>query len=315
LRSRHLQSILPSLPPRRWFRRRRARLLLATAEPWILDLGELGRLRADVTLAAPGAHVALLLHGWEGSADSTYVLSLGAELFAAGFSVVRLNLRDHGQTHTLNRELFHSCRLPEVAEAVRCVARRFAASSVHLAGFSLGGNFLLRVAAAPALPSNVANIVAICPVLHPERALTALETGSALYHAYFVRRWSRSLRLKQRAWPQDFDFDALLNIRRLRPMTAALVRGHTEYAHIDDYLEGYAITGDRLRTLAVPAFMISTDDDPIIPIEDLEQVFRHPLLKICRLPHGGHCGLLENFSGPSFADRFTVSVFTAPDTG
>ena len=67
----------------------------------------------------------MLLHGWEGSADSTYLLSLAQSLFAAGFEVVRLNLRDHGATHHLNRELFHSCRLPEVVGAVRALARKF----------------------------------------------------------------------------------------------------------------------------------------------------------------------------------------------
>ena len=73
----------------------------------------------------PGKRLAVLLHGWEGSADSTYVLSLAQTLFAHGFEVVRLNLRDHGATHHLNRELFHSCRLPEVVGAVRALAQQF----------------------------------------------------------------------------------------------------------------------------------------------------------------------------------------------
>ena len=64
-----------------------------------------------------------------------------------GFEVVRLNLRDHGATHHLNRELFHSCRLPEVVGAVRALALRFPGMPLVLAGFSLGGNFMLRVAA------------------------------------------------------------------------------------------------------------------------------------------------------------------------
>ena len=86
----------------------------------------------------PGKRLAVLLHGWEGSADSTYVLSLAQTLFAHGFEVVRLNLRDHGATHHLNRELFHSCRLPEVVGAVQALARRFPGMPMVLAGFSLG---------------------------------------------------------------------------------------------------------------------------------------------------------------------------------
>lgn len=144
LRWAHLQTTLPSLPPWRWFTAGRAAALRRVAQPWIIELGQYGRLRAMVS-AAQGAQadapVAMLLHGWEGNSDSTYVLSLGAELHAAGYAVVRLNLRDHGGTQSLNRELFHSCRLPEVVAAVQQVAARYARSRVQLAGFSLGGNF------------------------------------------------------------------------------------------------------------------------------------------------------------------------------
>ena len=66
-----------------------------------------------------------------------------------GFEVVRLNLRDHGATHHLNRDLFHSCRLPEVVGAVRTLAQQFRGPAHGARGFSLGGNFMLRVAADP----------------------------------------------------------------------------------------------------------------------------------------------------------------------
>lgn len=315
LSATHLQTSLSSLPPRRWFTAWRSRSLRRAARPWILELGDLGRLRALVTparrgLGAPG--VAVLLHGWEGSADSTYVLSLGAELHAAGYEVVRLNLRDHGGTHGLTRELFHSCRLPEVAAAVRQVAARYAQSPVQLAGFSLGGNFFLRVAAEPDPPPNLRRAVAISPVLHPESAMRALEQGSRLYHEYFVRRWSRSLRAKQRSWPDDFDFGELLKLRDLRAMTDMLVREHTDFATMRDYLEGYAITGERLGSLAVPAHLLCADDDPIIPADDLPRLIRHPLLEVTRLPRGGHCGFIERLNGPSFADRYVLSRFALP---
>ena len=61
----------------------------------------------------------MLLHGWEGSSDSLYLLSLAQPLFEAGYDVARLNLRDHGDSHHLNEEIFHSCRIAEVVGAVR----------------------------------------------------------------------------------------------------------------------------------------------------------------------------------------------------
>lgn len=312
LRSAHLQTSLSNLPPRVWLTRRRARPLRRAAQPWLIDLGALGRLQAMVSPARHGVQacgVAVLLHGWEGHVDSTYVLSLGAELYAAGYEVVRLNLRDHGGTYGLTRELFHSCRLPEVAEAVRVIAARYAPAPVQLAGFSLGGNFFLRVAAEPHLPVNLQRVVAISPVLHPDSAMAAMEQGLKLYHGYFVRRWSRSLRAKQRSWPDHFDFRELLRLRDLRAMTAALVAAHTDFATMQDYLDGYAITGERLRSLAVPAHLLAADDDPIIPVADLQRLAVHPQLEVTRMPFGGHCGFVERVGAASFADRYVMRRF------
>ena len=139
LRGRHFQTILPSFPLRRARVERRALPLLAASEELLLDCGDGVTLQGFHSSPArrgrdPGRQLAVLLHGWEGSADSSYLLSLAQTLFEQGFEVVRLNLRDHGATHHLNRELFHSCRLPEVVGAVTALAqaRGDAADSVQL---------------------------------------------------------------------------------------------------------------------------------------------------------------------------------------
>jgi predicted alpha/beta-fold hydrolase len=264
----------------------------------------------------PGRRLAVMLHGWEGSADSTYVLSLAQTLFAQGFEVVRLNLRDHGATHHLNRELFHSCRLPEVVGAVRTLAQQFAGLPMVLAGFSLGGNFMLRVAAhREARDLHIERVIAVSPVLDPGATLTTLERGSRLYHSYFVRKWSRSLAKKQQVWPEHYDFEELLRIRSLREMTRQLVLKHTEYPTLEDYLAGYAITGDRLTTLRAPATVLTSLDDPIIDSSDLARLARAPHLDIVTTAHGGHCGFLENLGDTNWIDSQAVKLLSRnPDS-
>jgi predicted alpha/beta-fold hydrolase len=195
LRNRHLQSVLASTGARRGAIARRSAPLIATQKELLLDCGAGVRLQAF--LSSPpksNGKPAVILHGWEGSAESLYVLSLAQELFAQGFEVVRLNLRDHGETHHLNRDLFHSCRLSDVVGALRALQACFDGKPLRLAGFSLGGNFMLRAAAqAGAAGLQVAKVVAISPVLDPEATLSALEQGFPGYQRYFVRngcaRW------------------------------------------------------------------------------------------------------------------------------
>lgn len=325
LRGAHVQSILPSLPLRRVLVERRARPLLTVSREILLDCGEGVRLQGFFS-AAPavtgrsavskhdGRTLAVLLHGWEGSARSLYVLSLAQTLHENGIDVVRLNLRDHGDTHHLNRELFHSCRLPEVVGAIGRLQFLFPQHRLVLAGFSLGGNFMLRVAAeAPRAGLRVARAIGVSPVFDPATCLNALESGWALYHDYFVRKWVRSLRLKQRAWPGAFEFGDLLGSGDLRAMTRELVLSHAGYDDVEAYFRGYAITGERLASLTVPSTIIAALDDPIIPAADLERVARPPALRVVLTETGGHCGFFDSLNGPGWADRFILRELQ--DTG
>ncbi|MGA2023496.1 MAG: alpha/beta fold hydrolase [Steroidobacteraceae bacterium] len=310
-----MQSILGNLPLQGWLIRRRAAALLAASSELVLECGEGVRLQGFYSAAqysrreSDNRRLAVLLHGWEGSADSSYVLSGAALLYERGYSVLRLNLRDHGATHALNRGLFHSCRLPEVVGAIRAASARAPKARLCLGGFSLGGNFMLRVAADAGAPSTIAGVVAISPVIDPAATLLALERSLAFYRRYFVRRWSRSLRIKQRAWPDSHDFEDLLPLKDLRQMTAALVQRCTDYGSLEAYLEGYALTGERLATLHASAAILLSSDDPIIPAADLQRLAQNPRLSILRTEYGGHCGFMDRWGLPSFADRYMLERF------
>ncbi|MBV8497560.1 MAG: alpha/beta fold hydrolase [Gammaproteobacteria bacterium] len=305
-RNPHLQSLLASIPWRRRRTLRRAAPLLAASREVLLDCGAGVRLQCFVAKPPQGrGQPVVLLHGWEGSAEALYVLSLAQRLFAARFEVVRLNLRDHGDTHHLNRELFHSCRLAEVSGAMRALqSREFPGHALRLVGFSLGGNFLLRVAAgARAAGLEIERVIAVSPVLEPAETLTALEGRPRAYERYFVRKWLRSLRRKQAAWPESYDFSRLAQLRDLRTMTAELVRGHTDFPTLEHYLDGYAITGARLATLEVPANILIALDDPIIPAAALARLAAPPRLSLTITRYGGHNGFFERLGGPTWLER------------
>jgi uncharacterized protein len=313
LRNRHLQSMLASTSWRRPQVLTRAAGMRAAAREVLLDCGDGVRLQAFISTPSGGERQGVapvvLLHGWEGSAESLYVLSLAQRLYDQGIEVVRLNLRDHGETHQLNRDLFHSCRLPEVVGAFGALQRtHLAARPLQLAGFSLGGNFMLRVAAqARAAHLELAQAIAVSPVLDPADTLLALQRGFPGYELYFVRKWMRSLRKKQAAWPDAYDFTAISRMRDLKSMTAELVRQHTEFPSLADYLNGYAITGSRLAHLEVPSSIITSLDDPIIPAGGLAHLAHPAALSVTVTRHGGHCGFFARLPGPTWLERRLVN--------
>ena len=320
LRSPHVQSSLVSIPVRRKFVERRAAALIANTQEHLLDCGDGVTLQCfhsspTRSMQRESIGTVVLVHGWEGSSASLYMLSLAQSLFNSGFDIVRLNLRDHGETHHLNRDIFHSCLLPEVVGAVKRLQDMFPAKPLSLAGISLGGNFMLRVAAqAREAGLRIAKVVAISPVLEPVDTLHALEDGHEIYHWYFIRKWNRSLVKKQAAWPDYHDFAAFLRLTSLRDKTAEMVAKFTEFASLDEYLHGYAITGDRLATLSSPATIITSLDDPIIPPSGLTRLSQSPHLKVTVTRHGGHCGFFDTLSGETWLERRLVAEIRGQTT-
>src|SRR5207302_11289715 len=85
--------------------------------------------------------------------------------------------------------------------------------------------------------------------------------------------------------------------------TAEMVRCYSEFPTLEDYLNGYAITGGRLARLEVPSSLLTSLDDPIIPADGLERLARSPALSITVTRHGGHCGFFERLTAPNWLER------------
>jgi predicted alpha/beta-fold hydrolase len=310
LRNPHLQTLLGSIGPKRI---RAARLAVNRR-------GESLELRADdgtVLLGefdpapAPRDAVAILLHGWEGSSRSAYQLTTAQRLLGLGFDVLRLNLRDHGDSLHLNRELFNSTRSPEVAGAIATFldGRRY--GRVCLGGFSLGGNFALRIAADRGAALGLDAVVAICPPVDPAAAMAALNCGWFVYERYFFRRWSRSLRRKLRHFPDLGYGEDLARAKRVDDLNRFFVPRHTPYPDVPSYFAAYALSGDRLAELRVPAHLIAAADDPIIPVADIARIAYNRHLHLDIQARGGHCGFVENLRGESWAERRLAAIFAA----
>lgn len=310
LRNPHLQSMLASSR----LRLRRGEQLLAASgaqsRELILDGGDGVRLQAlhsRIPAQRDPVGLALLLHGWEGSSESSYMRMTAARLLEQGFEVVRLNFRDHGNTHHLNPGIFHSCRIEEVVHAAADVARRFPHLPLVAAGYSLGGNFVLRLALrAPAAGLPLVRVASVCPVLDPAVTMDSIERGPVMYDWYFHRKWTGSLRRKRALFPELVDFDDGVLKLDIRALTGWLVERHTDYGSLQAYFDGYSIAGERLAALQLPADILMAKDDPVIPFATFDQWQLPAQAQLEIAAWGGHCGFLENLRGDGFAERWVA---------
>ncbi|HEX5959836.1 MAG TPA: alpha/beta fold hydrolase [Rhodanobacteraceae bacterium] len=307
--------MLASSSLRRVVRGARARRLERDAEAVTLDCGNgvrlAGRFTAQNVRGRPRG-LAVLFHGWEGSTRSTYVLQNGARLLAEGWDVFRLNFRDHGGSQVLNPGIFHSCRIDEVVGALQALQRGYTVRPLALVGFSLGGNFALRVALrAPAAGLDLERTIAVCPVIDPHAGLFQLEHAPRMYHDYFMWKWRRSLKAKQRAFADTELFTRSDLGGNLRSLTEALVLKHTDFGSLDSYLDGYSVAGDHLAGLRVPVSILATCDDPVCPASDLAGMQLPSCVEVTVTARGGHCGFIRDWHLGSWAEDYIAKRLAA----
>lgn len=314
LSNKHVQSILASSKIRKRLLRRQSYELIKHEKAMILDCGEGVRLHAlhspqPRSEACPdhasnNAKLVILIHGWEGSAESTYLLSTASSLFNKGYSILRLHLRDHGPSANLNEDLFHAARLGEIAGAIRNIKNRLAYQSYSLVGFSLGGNIALRISQYSEQEQlTLDSVTAISPVISPSDTMDALTNGLAIYRLYFTKKWKRALISKQNFFPEKYDLNHLIAMNSLPEMTDQLVKNHTPYRSVDDYFAQYTLKADEFTKLKNNTYIITADDDPVIPSSGLQHFKNTPKLKIYSYANGGHCGFIKNWKLDCWLDE------------
>jgi hypothetical protein len=302
-RSPHLQTIFGSLRLRVAGKNE----MIDVAREVIVDAGNGARLlgcHSRQPMRSPRGLI-ILIHGWEGSADSTYIVSTARYFFRLGYDIFRLNLRDHGRSHHLNRELFHGALTDETAQAVGNIARLSPEQPCYLIGFSLGGNFALRIALRQSdtpIP-NLRRVFAISPALDPYLSTLAIDKSLSIYRVYFLTKWKRSLMRKQRCFPEIYRFDDILHYKTCMALTEAIASWYTEFGNYREYFNRYTLTENTLASLAMPVMIITSADDPFVPVEDFRYLPQNRYLDISIQRYGGHCGFLDPFPTGCWYER------------
>ncbi len=308
LRNTHAQSVINSSGYRRRIVGKRSKALLDAEQDWMVHAGDGVRLLGHYSpQAGDSKGLVVLFHGWEGSSRSNYIVGAGGMLYDQGFDVFRLNFRDHGESHHMNSGIFHSCLLGEVVNALKDIQQRTGANGWALSGYSLGGNFALRVALkAPSAGLSLNKVVAVCPVVSPDNVLKAMEEGPRGYENYFIRKWAKSLKLKESLFPGAYEYGQWHELGSLRERTGFMATRYYEFESLEHYFDGYSIAGDRLAVLKIPTTILTSEDDMVVPVSDFRNLPENENIELLVARYGGHCAFLKNWKMDSLADDVIV---------
>lgn len=254
----------------------------------------------------PDAPLIMIVPGWLGNSRSSYVVSAALQLWRQGFNVARINLRDHGDTAHLNSGLFHSALIEEVIELARYLMtdgqpERNDLRHCGLIGYSLGGNFALRLAREiPELTT-----LAICPAIDPYATMRQIES-SIIYRNYFIIKWRKLFREKQRHFPTLYDFGPAMKLSSVASLTDYFIKYHSEFDDTASYCAAYDLSDSALT--GVSAHIVAAADDPIIPAHFYERL--PETITVDLIDRGGHGAFLENWQLDSWVDRYSCRFFS-----
>jgi uncharacterized protein len=243
----------------------------------------------------------IVVHGLEGSSDSTYMQGIAAKGLAAGMNVVRMNQRNCGGTEALAPTLYHSGRSMDIAAVAKNLIEQDNISRFALAGYSMGGNLVLKLAGewGSAGPSQFRAVAAVCPAVNLAASADALHLPSnRLYEQYFLWQLKRRLRTKARLFPGAFDTSRLRGIRSLRDFDDRITAFYCGFTGANDYYDRSA-AAHVLDRITVPTFILNAANDPFIRIlpATREKIVNNPHITFVETEDGGHCSYLAASNG------------------
>jgi hypothetical protein len=248
----------------------------------------------------------LVVHGLEGSAESAYMLGTAEKALAAGFNVVRLNVRSCGGTLDLTPTLYHAGLTDDLRQIIEELSGGDGLNQLYLAGFSLGGNMALKLAGeyGAGAPEALRGVVAVSPSIHLASCADAIEARSNLiYRMSFIMSLRRSMRQKARLYPDRYDESRLRGMWSIREFDDVYTAPHSGFRDVADYYER-ASSLPYIKDIAVPAIIIHAQDDPFVPFAPFTspQITSNPNVTLLAPANGGHCGFIS--ARPEGDDRF-----------
>jgi len=239
----------------------------------------------------------VLIHGLEGSSYSQYVIGNANRMFSAGFSVVRMNMRNCGNTEALTPTLYHSGMSGDVRAVLQWLIER-GFERIALVGYSMGGNLVLKAVGELGgnAPKELIGTAAISPPMDLAESADALHAKqNRVYEQKFLAGLRQRYKRKYQMYPAIFAPAAFEHVRSIRDFDEYVMTPYCGFQGASDYY--YRAASARvLDRIAVPAFILHAMDDPFIRItaETRQKIHANPLIELLEPAHGGHCAFLEN---------------------
>lgn len=250
----------------------------------------------------------VMVHGLEGSGEAGYIRSLSTLALESGFGAHRFHMRTCGGTEHLCQTLYHAGLTSDLLAVLRQF-RSEGHAPVFLAGFSLGGNVVLKLAgelgeSAPELLCGVC--AASTPLDLAACARRISQPDNVFYERRFVNKMRARLCATGRYSPRDF-----AGLRTVEAIDDRITAPSFGFGNAANYYRTQSAIGF-LERIRVPVLLVQAKDDTFVPFD----IFRHaavsanPRIELMATDAGGHLGFLSRGPERFWLDRTIMNWIT-----
>jgi predicted alpha/beta-fold hydrolase len=254
------------------------------------------------------APVLVLVHGLGGHADRPYMRGAARKAWQAGYHVVRLNVRNCGDTEHLAETLYHAGLISDLRAVVDELLGDQRCTRLHLAGFSMGGNVVLRLAGlwGDKAPSRVVSATAVSPVIDLALCAQNIDARAALgiYRNSFLRGLKAMYARRAALFPDRYDVGRLEGVRTLRAFDQVATAPDCGFPDVDAYYDA-ASSSHGLPDVRIPTLVLHSHDDQLVPMDEsqMNALNAAPAIQLLMSDHGGHCGFIASRRSGRDPDR------------
>ena len=245
--------------------------------------------------------IALLIHGLEGSSESSYVLAAVSELNKAGIDCVSLNLRGCSGEDNLLLKTYHSGKTEDVDFVIQHLLKNYNYENIVIVGYSLGGNLTLKYMGE--YSENISSKIKCAIAVSVPCDLTASgRKMSTLINKPYMNRFLNTLRVKVEKKAKKFpeyalDKDALKKAKNFKDFDTIYTAPVFGFKSPEDYWRK-ASSKPFLKDITTPTLLITSLDDPFLskecfPYQEAEHNNSF-FLEVTK--YGGHVGFMSSFN-------------------
>lgn len=263
-----------------------------------MDLPDGDFLDLDWLEGASSNPTIIILHGLEGSSQSTYVQSF--LYFVKQKSCTAVVMHGRACSGELNRrsETHHSGRSDDLDAVFKYVESKTTSSRICLMGFSIGGNILLKWLGSGVASQKLYKAAAISVPYNLEQCVQLMDKGinKFLYTRYLLNRLKKKVLQKVRLYPELLDWNKIKNVSSFDEFDGLVTAPLNGFENPSDYWRSSSCE-KFLNKISIPTLLIHANDDPFFPGKylPLSAIHESKNLHLIHTNEGGHVAFVDDF--------------------